>query len=410
MISRQEAEEIAAVWAQRDSSRLGVPCTPVVHEFDLGYLITAAVPPTTPTTPGDLPHTIVDRETGEVSNWPRLPAQVVERLYREDRVSRPASPRTVDPAAQLLRSVRRAATPDTAAHLTVEGRLHVANGAKGEVTLRHHPLVRAYLDELPAGRLVRGGERHAELIVISDVLYAEDQQRATDGQPSAEIADAVGLFEEAHLEIFRIREPGDPAAGRAERPCDSCLNALVHFGLRPWSDLAFTREWRPEPQPSPQPDRFPPEVSNSLVAAGWQPGFGDEALATIAIEETCEVSGVSRGHHPFPAVQQLLAMFPGLSSSRMGPGTEVWISGFTIEPLSAAYSADTLADFGRVLGVRLFPIGTEQQESILAVDEHGRVFALDQAGEWFLGADIDTALTTLLLGRAPARVRDDGTW
>ncbi len=69
-------------------------------------------------------------------------------------------------------------------------------------------------------------------------------------------------------------------------------------------------------------------------------------------------------------------------------------------------AADTLADFGAVLGVRLFPLGTERGDSIIAVDERGRIFALDQAGEWFLGLDIDAALTTLLLGR----VRDDGTW
>ncbi|MEE3919750.1 SUKH-3 domain-containing protein [Micromonospora sp. BRA006-A] len=86
------------------------------------------------------------------------------------------------------------------------------------------------------------------------------------------------------------------------------------------------------------------------------------------------------------------------------------ISRFTTNPLRAAHTADSLADFAAVLGARLFPLGSERQESILAVDEHGRIFALDQAGEWFLGADIDAALTTLLLGRAPARVRDDGTW
>lgn len=363
--------------------------------------------PTVATTPGDLPTTVIDRETGEVSSWPRLPAPVVEQLYREDRASRPPAPRTVDPAAQLLRSVRRAPTPDSAAHLTVEGQLHITHGAKGEIELRHHRLVREYLDELPAGRLVRGGDRHAELIVVSDALYAQDQHRSANGQPPLSMDEAVALFETAHLEIFRIREPDDPAGGQADRPCDSCLNALVHFGLLPWSELAFTLEWHPDPQPSPQPDRFPLEISHALVAAGWQPGFLDEVFAKGAIEK---VVTVAPDLAPFPAAERALTAFPGLVGGRRGPGNEVWISRFDIRPVSAAHSADTLADFGALLGVRLFPIGSERQESILAVDEHGRIFALDQSGEWFLGADIDAALTTLLLGRAPARIRDDGTW
>ncbi|MGC4791740.1 SUKH-3 domain-containing protein [Micromonospora sp. DT178] len=54
-------------------------------------------------------------------------------------------------------------------------------------------------------------------------------------------------------------------------------------------------------------------------------------------------------------------------SSRRGPGEQVWIN------------------------------------SIFAVDERGRVFALDQAGEWFLGEDIDAALTPCCsAGRRPA--------
>jgi hypothetical protein len=48
--------------------------------------------------------------------------------------------------------------------------------------------------------------------------------------------------------------------------------------------------------------------------------------------------------------------------------------------------------------------------AVLAIDERGRVFALDHTGEWFLGESIETALTTLLLGRLPARVRADGGW
>ena len=47
---------------------------------------------------------------------------------------------------------------------------------------------------------------------------------------------------------------------------------------------------------------------------------------------------------------------------------------------------------------------------MLAVDEQGRVFALDQAGEWFLGETLDEALVNLTIGGPAARVRDDGTW
>jgi hypothetical protein len=45
------------------------------------------------------------------------------------------------------------------------------------------------------------------------------------------------------------------------------------------------------------------------------------------------------------------------------------------------------------------------------MDSGGRVFGLDQGGEWFLGETLDAALVGLLTGDGPAeRVRDDGTW
>ncbi|MET8910871.1 SUKH-3 domain-containing protein [Micromonospora sp. NPDC004551] len=408
MIERQQAEQLAAVWARRDSERLGFPCTPVVEEFDLGYLVMSTVATAARAVPGDLPTTVIDKETGEVSTWPRVPATVVEQMFRQRRPTAPRAPRTVDPADQLLREITRLPTPGTAAHLTLDGRTFVAQGAKGDAEMHHHPLVRSYLDDLRPGHLVRGGERHAEMIVVSDVLHEHDHERAASS--SLDLEEARSVLGEARMEFFRIREPGDPAGGPGELRCDSCIRFLVHFNLLPWSALAYAEEWHVEPQSDPEPGRFPVEVASALVVAGWRPHFGDEVSAAASIRKVTEVSGRRSAHHAFPAAAEAITAFPGLVSARQGPGEAVWISRFEIRPRKMAHSADTLADFGAVLGVRLFPLGSERQESILAVDELGRIFALDQAGEWFLGPDIDAALTTLLLGRAPARVRDDGTW
>ncbi|MFG3682496.1 SUKH-3 domain-containing protein [Micromonospora chalcea] len=410
VIERQQAEQIASVWARRDSDRLGFPCTPVVEEFDLGYVVLSTVSTDARALPGDLPTTVIDKETGEVSTWPRIPAPAVEAMYRQQRPAEPRAPRAVDPAAQLLRELTRLPTPGAAAHLTLDGRRHVAQGAKGDVEVRHHPLVRSYLDDLPPGHLVRGGERHAEMIVVSDALYEHDHRRSTDGLPPLTIEDARDLLGTSRIEVYRSREPGDPLGGLAELPCDSCVKFLVRFAVLPWPDLAFVEEWRPEPREVIQPGRFPDEVAHALMDGGWQISMFNEALAMGAMTETREIAGQHHQHEAFPAAEEALTAFPAVLSRRRGPGEQVWISRFTTNPLRAAHSADSLADFGSVIGVRLFPLGSERQESILAVDEHGRIFALDQAGEWFLGPDIDAALTTLLLGRAPARVRDDGTW
>jgi hypothetical protein len=410
VIDRQQAEQLAAVWALRDSQRLGYECAPAVDEFDLGYVISSTVSAEAAALPGDLPMVVVDRETGEVSTWPRLPTPAVEQMYRRSRPPGPRPPQTVDPAGQLLRQIRRSPTPGVAAHLTVNGRVHIGRGVKGDVELRHHPLVRAYLDELPAGHLVRGGDRHAELVVVSDLLHEYDHRRAADGLAPMTLDEARDLLGAASFQVFRVREPGDPAGGPAERPCDSCVNFLVHVNVLPWSDLAFTQPWHPEPQPAIHLDRFETEVGNALMDAGWEDSMFNSVLAAGAIGETTRISGLIHRHEPFSAAERALTAFPAILTGRRGPGREVWISRFTTNPLRSANSADTLADFASVLGVRLFPIGSEGGDSILAVDEHGRIFALDQAGEWFLGKDIDAALTTLLLGLAPARVSDDGTW
>ncbi|MFI7025053.1 SUKH-3 domain-containing protein [Micromonospora sp. NPDC049900] len=409
MIDREQAEQIAAVWARRDSIRLGHECRPSVTEFDLGYVITSTVATPTRALPGDLPSTVVDRRTGEVSTWPRVAAEVVERLYRRSRPSGPPVPRTVDPAGQLIREIHRLPTPTVTAHLTVDGRIFTAQGAKGDLPLRPHPLLDAYLDGLPAGHLVRGAERHAEAVVVSDVLHDHDHRRAAEGIAPMSLGDAKGLLSSARIEMFRVREPSDPHAGPAERPCDSCLTLLADFAVLPDTREQVTPT-SPDPPTDPSQGRFPPQVAHALVAAGWRPQHRDEAVATATLRDVRAIRGRAYAHPGFPAAVAALAAFPNLASRLRGPGRQVRISPFDLLARQVAHTADSLADFGAVLGARLFPIGSEEQHSVLAVDEQGRVFALDQAGEWFLGPDLDAALVTLLSGHAPARVRDDGSW
>ena len=116
-------------------------------------------------------------QTGALSTYPGVPPTVIAELYRTHQPTVVAQRRTVDPEVELRRNARRRPTPTTAAHLTVDGRLFIARGAKGDQEINHHPLVAAYLADLEPARTVRGTERHAELIVLSDALHEADRQR-----------------------------------------------------------------------------------------------------------------------------------------------------------------------------------------------------------------------------------------
>jgi hypothetical protein len=412
MIDRHEAEQIATEWARRESIRRGYECTPMLAEFELGYVIWTKEPSTVLPMPGDGTTTVIDKETGHLSTWPGLPPMAVQETYRQRRAAIVTPVRTADPAVELRRNVRRRPTPAVAAHLTLRYQQYAARGAKGDQELRHHRLVRDYLDDLPPGHLVRGGDRHAELIVLSDVLHALDSERQGRGTEPLNEEEARQALRDAQLDVLHVRESGDPLGGQSLRPCESCVKALVYFGALPWSQLAYVEEWAPRPRAGvPQPGRFPDEVAAVLADGGWAPRDTDDVLADAAIERVCAVPGREHRHVPFPAATRALTDFPGIVCGRRGPGQRHWIRVFEINPLAAAYSADILADIGALLGVRLFPLGSEGNgDTMLAVDQHGRVFALDQAGEWFLGDTVDAALVTLITGGPTARIRDDGTW
>jgi SUKH-3 immunity protein/YwqJ-like deaminase len=398
VITRAEAAGIAARWARSESDQRGYDCEPVLDEFDLGFVIWTRQPAAILPVPGDGARTVIDRETGVLSTWPSIPLDDLAARYRG---RRPAPPRTVEPVAAIRRAAHRSPSPTSAAHLTVGGRLFRAQGAKGDQRIAHHPLVARYLSNVDEGARVRGAERHAELIALSEALFSA---------PSAITLDeARGWLIEAEFAAYLVRDTGDPLGGRPGRPCETCLVALVDFAVLPWSDLALTTEWRHGSDRVPEPGRFPHEVARTLAGGGWR-SFGPvDVSGEAAIGRAVEVSGGRL--RPFPAARRIAAEFSGVRCGRRGPGLRRAVRLLTIDPVLGAPAVVALEEFAQVVGVPVFPVGVEGGDAIVAVDELGRVFVLDQAGEWFVGQSIEEALVSLLAGDGPAaRVRDDGSW
>ena len=134
---------------------------------------------------------------------------------------------------------RRLPAPTTAAHLTADGRLFRARGAKGDQEIDHHPLVRQELSTVDPRAVVRGAERHAELIVLSDVLHEADRVRVAAGAAPLTLDEARAWLRAASFEAFFVREAGDPLAGQPAQACETCIVTLVKFALLPWSQLAL---------------------------------------------------------------------------------------------------------------------------------------------------------------------------
>jgi hypothetical protein len=405
-ITRAEAEEIAAGWARHETERRGYACTPVMSEFDLGYVVWTRPPDSVTPIPGDGGRTVIDRATGLLTTWPSVPVETVARLYRERQPALAAQRRTLDPSVELLRNVRRHPAPTIAAHLTVDGRVFRARGAKGDQEIGHHPLVVQHLNKVDSRTKVRGCARHAELIVLSDVLHAHGD--------SLTLAEARDLLRTSVFEAFFVREPDDPQAGQPARLCESCVEALVDFAVLPWPELGRVQPMLPAALPDGigppgDPNRFPEHITQMLLRAGWLQ-VDRVSRAELAQPKIAELEAI--GHRAFPAVEEALIDFHFLITSERGPGVRRAVRLFELTPRRAAHTTAVLSDLGAVLGVRLFPIGIEHHgDTVLAMDERGRVFALDQAGEWFIGETIDEAVVGLLTGDGPAiRLRDDGTW
>ncbi|MEU8569604.1 SUKH-3 domain-containing protein [Streptomyces pathocidini] len=153
--------------------------------------------------------------------------------------------------------------------------------------------------------------------------------------------------------------------------------------------------------------RFPVGVDVALYDAGWKPGRWDIKQAEYWADTLrAHVSPAGHRHTVFPAAVEAWAEFGGLRVAAQGPGRNVAPTSFVIDPMRGLHMARTLGDLGGALGVEVSPLGVETDGAgaVLAIDAEGRVYGLDHTGDWYLGRDIDQALSTLLMGTRPSRL------
>ncbi|GAA2976902.1 SUKH-3 domain-containing protein [Streptomyces fulvorobeus] len=160
-----------------------------------------------------------------------------------------------------------------------------------------------------------------------------------------------------------------------------------------------------------QPDRhsttrFPVAVDAALRQAGWQPGRWDIRQAEEWADALrSHASPAGHRHAVFPAAVEVWAEFGALLITTSAPGRQIAPAAVRVDPLCGLHLARTLGDLGRALETEISPLGEEGEgQAVLAIDSEGRVYSVDHTGDWYLGADIDQALTTLVTGAQPARL------
>ncbi|MEU5363440.1 SUKH-3 domain-containing protein [Streptomyces sp. NPDC005925] len=152
--------------------------------------------------------------------------------------------------------------------------------------------------------------------------------------------------------------------------------------------------------------RFPAPVDTALRTAGWHPGRRNIEQAEIWADTLrAHTSPGGHQHDVFPAAVEAWAEFGTLHITPTGPGRRIAPATLHLDPLHGLHMARTLGDLGRALNTEISPIGAETDtQALLAIDTQGRVYTLDHTGDWYLGPDIDHALTALVTGTEPARL------
>ncbi|GHJ44929.1 hypothetical protein Cs7R123_22710 [Catellatospora sp. TT07R-123] len=423
MISQDRLQEIVRHWEATETLRRGYPCPPRLHEFAGGWVVWAQPPADAPRQQPGSGHTvIIDRNTGELTVVPGLPPQVAMDRYVPRRPlavpdlpdlpapafhdgSAPPTPtfpfssfgpaplplavlreRAAAAAAELARLGVPATMPQLVATLTVDGRTFEAAAHTDDDEYDHHPAVLRALAEIEPGARSRGAARHPELVAASRALFSLSGEEADP-------AWAQHLLAGARLELRRLREAADPAVVEPARSCHTCATVLTGLGL-------------------------PGEPPRDLLAPppGERPPGGDGIVVPLLVEAFAATAAVPGARHRLTAlpflVEVLLPYAPMTAVLQSASGAQQRLEPYTLNAWVHQHTADTLGDLAERIGARLFPIGTEEggYYALLAVDELRRVYAVDHAGAWFLGADLPSALHALNTGAATPRVRADGSW
>ncbi|TDU04572.1 YwqJ-like deaminase [Streptomyces sp. 846.5] len=136
-------------------------------------------------------------------------------------------------AAPLLRNRRDSLMPIVASALSVRGDTYTCAGDKGDQPPHLHPLVAAFLAELPTAERERFTGRCPEAVLLSQFFTAaEDNRSKRAARKPFSDSEARKALRGARMTSVRIREEGDPAHGTHQPPCRSCVPLLAHFGVQ----------------------------------------------------------------------------------------------------------------------------------------------------------------------------------
>ncbi len=146
---------------------------------------------------------------------------------------------------------------------------------------------------------------------------------------------------------------------------------------------------------TPADGRFPPDVARLLLDAGWFPGRDVSAeVDAWLIRDAGKLEGLTLS----PAARTFLVEFGGLTVPQFGPrgGLGGFASSYLPQPDAAPLGRS--AAFQEWYDVAVFPVGWNDDDAELAIDDRGRLFFLHWSDEFLVGDSPDAGLIALIRG------------